>query len=232
MQYLQNFYKKMEKWKGSLIRVEMLKEQNAKEYLNRLARAGLIERISWGWYWIPVKIKDELDFLSRDKNFKIIASQTAASFWNADFVHRDIYIVKVTDRSFAKALEEFSKQKNLKIRVKYVKDKIDYVRIGKLKIGKIEDSIIDCIQNWAFIDAFATLYANKKRIDFENLARENYWKRIPKSSVRVGQVLGYGCYRLNKLAQKRLFSVRKVSLEDKFIKREVDEAVEKVAEYG
>jgi len=232
MTYLENFYEKLKRWKGSLVKTKMLKEQNAKEYLNRLARTGLVERISWGWYWIPVKIKDELDFLSKDKNFKVIAAQTAASFWNADFVHRDFYIVKVNDRSYAKALEEFSKQKSLKIKVKYVKDKIDYVRIGRLNIEKIEDSIIDCLQNWAFIDAFATLYVNIKRVNFENLLKENYWKRIPKSSVRTGQVLGYGCYRLNKLTQKKLFPVRKTSLEDRFIKKEVDEAIEKVVEYG
>ncbi len=230
MQYLQNFYKKLKRWKGSLVKVEFLKQQHAKEYLNKLARAGLIERISWGWYWIPIKIKDELDFLAKDKNFKIIASQTAASFWNADFVHRDFYIVKVTNKSFAKALGEFSKKKDLKIKVKYAKDKIDYVRIGKLNIEKIEDSIIDCIQNWAFIDAFATLYTDKKKIDFESL-KKDYWKRMPKSSVRVGQVLGYGCYRLNKLAQEKLFPVRKASLEDRFVREEVDEAIEKVAKY-
>jgi len=232
MKYLQNFCKKLERWEGSLVKVEMLKEQNAKEYLNRLARIGLVERISWGWYWIPAKIKDELDFLAKDKNFKVIAAQTAASFWNADFVHRDFCIVKVADRSLAEALEEFSKQKNLKIKVEYVKDKMDYAMIGKLNIEKIEDSIIDCIQNWAFIDAFATLYTNKKRINFKNLIKENYWRRIPESSVRVGQVLGYGGYRLNKLAQTRVFSIRKVDLRDKFIREEVDEAIEKVVEYG
>lgn len=113
-----------------------------------------------------------------------------------------------------------------------MKDKINCVRIGRLNIEKIEDNIIDCLQNWAFMDAFATLYTNRKRINFKNLIRENYWKRVPKSSVRVGQVLGYGCYRLNKVAQKSIFPVRKISLEDKFIRKEIDEAIDKVAAYG
>lgn len=232
MKYLEDFYRKLGKWKGSLVKTEMLKEQNAKEYLNRLARTDLIERISWGWYWISVEIKDELDFLAKDKNFKVIAAQTAASFWNADFVHRDIYIVKVIDRSFAKALEKFSQKKNLKIKAEYVKVKIKYVKVGRLNVERIEDSIIDCIQKWSFVDAFATLYANREKIDFESLARENYWKRIPETSVRIGQVLGYGCCQLNKVARKTVFPVRKAGLKDGFIRGEVDEAIEKVVEYG
>lgn len=231
MKYLQNFYKKLKERRGSLVKTKFLKEKNAKEYLNRLAKTGSIDRISWGWYWIPAKIKDKLDFLAKDKNFKVIVAQTAASFWNADFVHRDVCIVKVRNKSYAKALEEFSKKKNLKIKVEYVKDKIDYVRIGKLSIEKVEDSIIDCMQKWAFIDAFATLYANRKKINFKSL-KKDYWKRMPKSSIRVGQVLGYGCYRLNSLAGEKLFPVKKAKLEDKFIKEEVDEAIEKVVEYG
>ena len=38
------------------------------------------------------------------------------------------------------ALKEFSKKK-LKIKVEYVKDRIEYVRIGNLSIKKTEESI-------------------------------------------------------------------------------------------
>lgn len=39
------------------------------------------------------------------------------------------------------ALKEFSKKKKLKIKVEYVKDRIEYARIGNLNIEKTEDSI-------------------------------------------------------------------------------------------
>ena len=106
--YLTIFYKKLRrKYKGSLVKVENIKpmEPNAKKYLNNLAKANLIKNITWGWYWIPSKTKDFFDFLRQDKNFKIVSTQTAASFWNYDFVHRDAYTIKVRSRSYGKAVE-------------------------------------------------------------------------------------------------------------------------------
>lgn len=68
-----------------MVKVEDIKnEPNAREYLNKLAKAGLVERVRWGWYWIPDKIKDPWDFFEKDKGFKIISHQTAASLWNSD----------------------------------------------------------------------------------------------------------------------------------------------------
>ncbi|UCE75195.1 MAG: hypothetical protein JSV56_05700, partial [Methanomassiliicoccales archaeon] len=96
--YLTKFNNKLKrKWKGSLVKVKNIKhmEPNAKKYLNNLAKAKLIKNITWGWYWIPSNPKDFFDFLRQDKNFKIISSQTAASFWNYDFIHRDMYTIKV-----------------------------------------------------------------------------------------------------------------------------------------
>ncbi|MEX2704840.1 MAG: hypothetical protein Q6352_006225 [Candidatus Freyrarchaeum guaymaensis] len=43
-----------------------------------------------GWYYIPEK-RDVWDFLARDKHFKVLIKQTAASIWNHDFVHRNVY---------------------------------------------------------------------------------------------------------------------------------------------
>jgi len=63
-------------------------------------------------------------------------------------VQTDIYIVKVTDRSFTNTLREFSSKENLRIKVEYVKDKIVSVKIGTLSIQKPEDSIIDCTKDW------------------------------------------------------------------------------------
>jgi len=112
--YLERFNKRLRKrYAGCLVKVEDVKkvEPNAKEYLNKLAKAGLIEKVRWGWYWVPDDVKDPWDFFKKDKGFKIISCQTAASLWNNDFIHRDAYALKVSDRSYAKALEEFAKKR-------------------------------------------------------------------------------------------------------------------------
>ena len=75
VEYLQRFYERLRKeYAGSLVKVENIKpmEPNAKEYLNKLAKAGLIEKVRWGWYWVPDKIRDPLDFFEKDKGFKMV----------------------------------------------------------------------------------------------------------------------------------------------------------------
>jgi len=234
--YLKEFHEKLRDWKGSLVRVKSVKniEPNAKEYLNNLSKEGLIERVEWGWYWVPTKIKDIWDFLERDKNFKVISGQTAASFWNYDFIHRDVYVLKVRDKSYGKALKEFAKKRGWNVEVKYSKEfsKIKYKKFGNLLIEDMEDNVIECLQNWAFADAFATLYANRDRINLDRLYKESYWKRISKTNVRARQALEYGYQRINELSGEKLFSAREPKLEDDFVRREIDEAVEKVVELG
>lgn len=232
-EYLDAFYSRIKKeWKGSLIRVKSVKEKNAKEYLNKLARAGLIERIRWGWYWVPDDIKDVWSFLEKDKNFKIISSQTAASFWNYDFLHRDTYVIKVKNKSYGRALQEFGKRKGWDIKVEMMKRPVKYVKVGNLFVEAMEESIIDCMQNWAFTDAFATFYENKEKIKAKNLWEKSYWKRISGSDVRVRQALEYGSYKINELTGRELFPARKVELKDNFVKREIEDAVEKVVEFA
>ena len=88
---MQRFYERLSReYAGSLVKVEDVKrmEPNAKEYLNKLARSGLVEKVKWGWYWVPDEIRDAWDFFEKDKGFKMISCQTAASVWNQDFVHR------------------------------------------------------------------------------------------------------------------------------------------------
>jgi len=234
--YLKEFHEKLREWKGSLVRVKSIKsiEPNAKEYLNNLSKEGLIERVKWGWYWVPTEIKDFWDFLERDRNFKVISSQTAASFWNYDFIHRDVYVLKVKDRSFGKALKEFAKSRGWNIEVEHSKDfsKVKYTKVGNLLIEDMEDNVIECLQNWAFGDAFATLYTNRDIISLDRLCKESYWKRVSKTDVRVREVLEYGCHRINELIGKELFAVRESKIEDDFVRREIDEAVEKVVELG
>ena len=61
--YLEQFYRDLSGWKGSLVKVEHVQNPHAKEYLHKLARAGFIERVTWGWYWIPEKTDDFLNFI-------------------------------------------------------------------------------------------------------------------------------------------------------------------------
>jgi hypothetical protein len=234
-EYLEEFHEKLRAFEGSLVRVKFIKsiEPNAKEYLNKLSKEGLVERVKWGWYWVPTEIKDIWDFLEKDKNFKVVFAQTAASFWNNDFIHRDVYVLKVKDRTYGKALKEFGKKKGWNIEVEYSKDssKIKYRKIGNLLVEDIEDNVIDCLQNWAFTDAFATLYENRDRINLDKLYKESYWKRISKTDVRVKQALEYGFHRIGELSGVK-FPHREPKLEDDFVRREIDEAVEKVVELG
>lgn len=232
--YLQRFHERLRKYAGCLVKVEDVKEiePNAKEYLNKLAKAGLIEKVRWGWYWIPDHIKDPWDFFEKDKGFKIISCQTAASLWNQDFVHRDAYSLKVSDRSYGKALEEFAKRKGWRVQVEYVDKPKNYTKVGKLFVEGVEETIIECVQRWAFMDAFATLYSNRKKIRLEDLSKQSYWKRIRGTNVRVRQALEYGCHLISKLVGKEMFNVREPKLDDEYVKREIEEAVERVVELG
>jgi len=235
-EYLQRFHEELAgKWKGSLVKVNAAKkiEANAKEYLSKLAKAGYVERVTWGWYWVPDEVKDVWDFLQTDRNFKMLAAQSAASFWNKDFIHREIIILKVDDSSYAKALKDFGSKRGWNFVLEYVDpSKIRCKKFGNLCVEEIEDSIIDCVQNWAFIDAFATLYSNKERISFKQLLQRAYWKRISKTNIRARQALEYGCHLINKSLRKEVFPVRGPRLGDLYVKREIDEAIERVVELG
>jgi hypothetical protein len=234
-EYLQEFSKRLRPFKGSLVRVNSVKEvePKAKEYLNKASKEGIVERITWGWYWVPTEIKSVWDFLEKDKNFKVVAAQTAASFWNNDFVHRDIYVLKVKDKSYGKALKAFAKKKGWNIEVEYSRDpsKIKYRKVGNLLVEDIEENVIDCLQNWAFADAFATLYENRSKINLNRLYKEAYWRRISKTNVRAKQALEYGFHQLEELGGVE-FPHRETKLEDDFVRREIDEAIEKVVELG
>ena len=223
--YLIEFNKELKaKLAGSLVKVDQIKKPHAKEYLSKLAREGAIDKVTWGWYWIPVKIKDAQDFLRRDRNFKIIADQTAASFWNQDFVHREVHIMKVKDRSLARALEEFGKKKGWRIHAIYTDEQLKYVTINGLRIEDMEQTIIDCLRNYAFEDAFAALYVNRERIKIEEIKRRYYWDRLPRSNIRIRQILEYAWERMNGESGRKI--------DDDFIKNNIDDALSKVIELG
>ena len=231
--YLQKFYKQLKgKYAGSLVKVEEIRkiEPNAKEYLNKLSKEGLVERVRWGWYWIPDEIKDAWDFFEKDKNFKVISCQTAASLWNLDFVHRDVFVVKVVDRSYGRALEKFFERRGWRIWVEVVSKPISYIKMDGLLVESLDETIVECLQRWAFIDGFAALYVNRDKIDLKTLLKKAYWRRIKGTNVRVRQAIEYGCCLINKLTGKIVFNVKEPKIKDEYVKGEVEEAVEKVVE--
>ncbi len=232
---LMEFYSKLaEEFKGSLVRTCAVKEfnKNAKEYLHKLSRKGLVERVAWGWYFVKDNMIDVWDFLSRDKTFKIIVGQTAASLWNNDFVHRDVYTILVKDKSYARALENFSEKYGFKIEVSYSDNLPRYVKMGNLYVEDFTESIIDCLNRWAFLDAMAIIYEQREKINVGKFVRRYYWKRLAGSDIRIGQVLGYGFKKFNEETKRKIFPGYRISLKDKFVRRTIDEAIEKVVELG
>jgi hypothetical protein len=233
--YLNTFRRKLHPFEGSLVSVKSIKgiEPRAKEYLNKLSKEGLIERVKWGWYWVPAEITDVWDFLEKDKNFKVVSAQTAASFWNNDFIHREVYSLKVEDKSYGKALQAFAKKMGWNVEIEYSKNlsKVKYRKVGNLLVENIEDNVIECLQRWAFTDAFATLYENKNKIDLGRLYQDAYWKRISKTNVRTKQALEYGFHQMEESSGVK-FPHRETKIEDSFVRREIDEAIERVVELG
>ncbi len=81
--YLKEFYNTLKKHEGSLVRVSAAKKlnKNAREYLTKLAKQNIVEKSSWGWYYVkPKKEASALEFLQQDQNFKAVVNQSAASF--------------------------------------------------------------------------------------------------------------------------------------------------------
>jgi len=231
-EYLKEFHERVRKqYAGSLISVGAVKKVHpyAKQYLVKLAREGLVEKVDWGWYFVPDKVEDIWDFLRSDKNFKVVAGQTAASFYNQDFIHREIVVLKVSDRSYARALGEYAKRKGWQVELEYFEGRIRTRRIDGLLVEELEDTVMDCLQRWAFADAFSAVYSNRRRVDLKRLERSTQWKRIPGTGVRMRQILNYGLSRVNELSGKK-FSERQIRLRDEYVRNEVDDAVEKVIE--
>ena len=251
--YLKEFYSKLKKYRSSLVKVSTAKklDNNAKEYLVKLAKQAVIEKVAWGWYYIPEKYsfsesrrsraspkitpkKDvaALEFLHQDQNFKIVVSQSAASFWNQDFVHRETLNIVVDDRPLKKVLETFAKKKGWQFSVEYNKDahKLKYEKIKKLSVEGPNEVIIECVKNWAFVDAIAVLVVNKNKINWHKLSKKSYWTRISGTNVRVRQAIEYVAYQLNKKTDSR-FDAKKITINNNFVRQELDEAVEKVLEF-
>jgi hypothetical protein len=223
-----------ERWKGSLFRVSEAKQLNAraKEYLHRLGRLGEVERVCWGWYYLPEK-QDVWDFLTSDKGFKVLIKQTAASIWNYDFVHRNVYRLAVEDSSYKRALERFGKERGWMFEVEYY-DKVpyEYREVDGLMVEEPESCLVNCIADWAFLDAFAILYFRRDEVSFEKVKELARWKRISRTDTRVWNAIKYGCNLFNERMERKMFDVRATRLERDDVRELVEEAVEKVMEFA
>lgn len=207
-------------------------EPNAEKYLLRLAKRGEIEKVSRGWYWVPAESEDVFAFLTRERHFKVLQKQTAASWWNGDFIHCDYFSVAVKDKSYGRALEDFAASQgwNVSVEARDLKE-IKYRRIrGNLYVEALEETIVDCVKEWAFVDAFASLHENRDSVDWARVTR-HYWERIPRTDTRVGQVLQYGTTVLGREGQVG-YPATRARLSDSFVRRQVEEAAEKVIELG
>jgi len=223
--YLEKFGTELlRRWAGSLVKVASISHEhkNAKEYLNKLSKEGTIERVTWGWYYVPgkvpMKFEGVFDFLRHDKNFKVLVAQTAASFWNGDFIHRNVYSMVVKDGSCKKALLEFAKKKgwNFKVTVnENAEREINFAKTEGLNVEKPAEAVISCIHNWAFTDAFSILLSNSR---IRAKLSKFYWKRVSGTDTRIGQVISYG---LNERRTARI---------SERLKGEIDESIEKVKE--
>jgi len=233
--YLEEFRTALrEKWKGSLFTVSEARQVDAraKEYLHRLGRLGEVERVYWGWYYLPGR-QDVWDFLVSDKGFKVLIKQTAASIWNYDFVHRNVYRLAVEDTSYKKALERFGKERGWIFEVEcYDKIPYEYKEVEQLMVEGPESCIVNCVADWAFLDAFAVLYFGKDEISFDKVRQLARWKRISRTDTRVWNAVKYGCNLFNKQMRKKVFDVKATKLDQDDVKELVEEAVGKVMEFA
>jgi len=233
--YLEQFSTTLRKrWRGSLFTVSEAKQVDAKakEYLHRLRRLGKVKRVCWGWYYLPEK-QDVWDFLTSDKGFKVLIKQTAASIWNYDFVHRNVYRLAVEDSSYKKALEIFGKEKGWMFEIEcHGKIPYKYREVDELMVEEPESCLVNCVADWAFLDAFAILYFRKDDISFDKVKELARWKRLSRTDTRVWNIIKYGCNLFNKQMGEKIFDVKATRLEQGDVKELVEEAVEKVMEFA
>ncbi|MBS7611778.1 hypothetical protein KEJ27_06180 [Candidatus Bathyarchaeota archaeon] len=234
--YLKQFSSALrEKWKGSLFTVSEAKqvEARAKEYLYRLRKLGEVERVYWGWYYIPKKQQDVWDFLANDKRFKVLIKQTAASVWNYDFIHRNVYRLAVEDASYKRALEKFGKDRGWIFEVEdHDRIPYEYKEVDRLFIETPESCLVNCIADWSFLDAFAVLYFRKDDISFDKVKELARWKRISKTDTRVWNAIKYGCNLFNRQLERKMFDVKTTRLEQDDVRELVEEAVKRVIEFA
>lgn len=233
--YLQDFESALEKrWTGSLFTVGDAEQVHgrAKEYLYRLTKLGQVQRVHWGWYYVPER-QDVWGFLAKDKGFKVVIKQTAASIWDYDFVHRDVYRLAVESQSYKKALESFAKGIGWIFEVEFHdKTPYEHMRVDGLFVEAPESCVVSCMSEWAFMDAFATLYFRRDGIDFDKLRQLGRWKRVSKTDTRVWTAIKHGCRLFNEHLGRQAFKVKATSLEQEEVRELIEEAIGRVVEFA
>jgi hypothetical protein len=234
--YLDEFKAKLVKeWSGSLFSLSSARKVHprAKEYLHRLSKNGEVRRVARGWYWMPTNYKDAWDFLARDRGFKVIIKQTAASLWNYDFVHRDVLRLAVNDQFYKRALEALAESMGWDFEVEYHREMpYEYEEVDGLLVETPESCVVSCLAEWSFVDVFAVLYFGKDDIDFGKLRDLGRWERVSKTNLRVWTLIRYGCKLFNERLGREVFKIKAAEIEQTDVRELVDEAVEKVVEFA
>jgi len=236
--YLEEFAKNLKfKWKGSLFSVEAAQavHKRAKEYLHRLEKAGVVERVCWGWYYFPYEFRDVWEFLRKDEGFKILIRQTASCIWNYDFIHRNVYRLAVKDRSYKRALEAFAKKRGWIFEIEVIsglENKIKFKKIDGLLVEDLESCIVNCMAEWSFLDAISALYFRRDEASLRELKQLGRWKRISKTEIRIWNAIKYACNTFNENLGRKIFNVRNTRVSRPDIRELIDESVEKVVEFA
>jgi hypothetical protein len=130
-------------------------------------------------------------------------------------------------------LENFAKEMGWAFEVEF-HDKIpyEYKKVDGLFVETPESCIVNCVSEWAFMDAFATLYFRRGEVDFDKLRGLGRWKRISKTDTRVWTAIKYGCKFFNDQLGRGVFKVKATGLGQEDVKELIEEAVERVMEFA
>lgn len=143
---------------------------------------------------------------------------------------RDSFTVAVRNSSYARALKTFAKSQGWNVEVETRDfEKNQYRRMRGLPVEELEDTIVDCVKEWAFADAFASVRQNKDAVNWDRISR-HYGERIPQSNIRVGQVLKYGTAMMRSRSGDLEHGAHLARIPDDFVRRQVEEAAERVSE--
>jgi hypothetical protein len=114
----------------------------------------------------------------------------------------------------------------------YGKIPYEYREVDGLMVEEPESCLVNCIADWAFLDAFAILYFRRDEVSFEKVKELARWKRISRTDTRVWNAIKYGCNLFNERMERKMFDVRATRLERDDVRELVEEAVEKVMEFA
>ncbi|MHA1835119.1 MAG: hypothetical protein ACTSV7_14175, partial [Candidatus Baldrarchaeia archaeon] len=143
-----------------------------------------------------------------------------------------VYRLAVENISYKKALEDFGKRKGWIFEIEYHKKiPYEYKVVDGLFVEVLESCLVNCVAEWSFLDAFATLYFRRDEISLRKIREMGRWKRISKTNVRVWNAVKYACNLFNENLNEKIFNVKKTRLQED-LRELIEEAVEKVLEFA